>query len=48
MSRIKGGPEFLAPAPPDHPADVPDPDNNLALADRVEIAAGRQPDTLEK
>jgi hypothetical protein len=31
----------------DHPADVHDPDNALGLADKVEIAAGRKPDTLK-
>jgi len=32
----------------DHPADVHDPDNGLGLADKVELAAGKTPDTLEK
>jgi hypothetical protein len=32
----------------DHPADIHDPDNELSLGDKVELAAGKQPDTLNK
>lgn len=32
----------------DHPADIDDPDNELSLGDKVELAVGREPDTLKK
>lgn len=31
----------------DHPADVHDPENELSLGDKVELAAGKVPDTLD-